>query len=448
MPLPDFFRSAAPFPGPGSDGEAVLRTALDLIPDLVVLKDRDGRWLFANRLVLQTHGLTESECLNRTDLELIPLRPEFEDLFRKNARSDQAAWEMRKPLTLEKKSTGIDGITQYWEVVKTPLFDADGQRQCLIVVSRNITERKTNEEAIKAKEFHYRLIADHMTDIVSMLNRRGETVYISPSIERVLGHAPETFQGVRGFPITHPEDLDKLNALVQETADGHLVDGRGDIRLRHRNGSYSWFEVVMSKVRREEEEYVLMTTRDIRAKKADELRLQSMAYRDSLTGIPNRRYLMTRLQQEMEKADRTGMPLALFYLDADKFKEINDTMGHAVGDDLLLQIARRIEGQMREQDIVARIGGDEFVVILPKAATPLWTASTAERLCSALGETWIVDGRELSTTSSIGIALYPQHGQTPAQLLDDADRALYAAKREGRACVRFYEPNRSCESSD
>ncbi|NGZ74025.1 sensor domain-containing diguanylate cyclase [Saccharibacillus alkalitolerans] len=422
------------------DGGSLLRATLDLVPDLIVLKDRAGRWLFANKLVLETHGLTEEQCLNRTDLELILLRPEHREVFEKNTQSDLAAWEAGRPLRIEKTLPGTDGSLQYWEVVKTPIFDERRRPKCLIVVSRNITERIISEKALLDRELQYRLIANHMTDIVSMLKPDGEIVYVSPSLERVLGHSPERFYGIREFPITHPEDLDNLYSALQNASEHRRRTFRDDIRLLHRCGIYMWFEIAVSFVEQGEgqDDYLLVTARDISVKKDYELQLQSMAFRDSLTGISNRRHLMDRLEAELEKADSTGIPFALLYLDVDKFKEINDTLGHAAGDELLLHIAERIGKNLRESDLVARLGGDEFVVLLPETGCSEQIAAIADRICSVLGEPWHIGGHEFTTTSSLGIALYPQHGRSSSELLHCADRALYAAKREGRARTQFY----------
>ncbi|GGN95926.1 diguanylate cyclase domain-containing protein [Saccharibacillus kuerlensis] len=423
------------------NGEALLRATLDLVPDLIVLKDGAGRWLFANRLVLETHSLTEEQCLKRTDLELILIRPELQEIFEKNVEADEKAWAAGSPLLNEKILTGSNGKLTYWEVVKTPIFDAEGERKCLIVVSRNITERKENEKALKAQELQYRLIANHMTDIVSMMKPNGEIIYVSPSLKRVLGHSPDSLEGSQQLKLVHPEDTDKLTVLIRETASKIQNAGREDIRLLHRCGLYIWFEIAVSLVQQNEreEDFLLVTARDISIKKDYELQLQSMAFRDSLTGIANRRHLMTRLEEELGLTDNTPSPLAILYLDVDKFKKINDTLGHAVGDELLQQIAQRIGDNLREGDLVARIGGDEFVVLLPNTDCAEQIEGIAKRLCAALSRPWQIGGHEFSSTSSLGIALSPQHGQTPAELLHCADRALYAAKREGRACTRFYQ---------
>jgi len=165
-----------------------------------------------------------------------------------------------------------------------------------------------------------------------------------------------------------------------------------------------------------------------------------LAYQDPVTGGPNRRSFFERLERETSASERTGGRLAVLYLDIDHFKQVNDEYGHPGGDQLIRQMAERIRACLRSSDMVGRIGGDEFAVLLAGVESQKAVERIAERICAALREPWDIDGRRVTTTSSIGVASFPEDGVEPKALLRHADRALYEAKRLGKSRVAFYIP--------
>ena len=173
-------------------------------------------------------------------------------------------------------------------------------------------------------------------------------------------------------------------------------------------------------------------------KQADEL-IWKQANFDHLTQLPNRRLFRDRLEQEIKVSNRTGSPLALFFIDLDRFKEVNDTLGHGVGDQLLVQAADRINQCVREPDTVARMGGDEFTVILSQINDPLDTKIVAENIVQKLSQPFMVDGHTLNISASIGITIYPNDGDSAEQLLKNADIAMYAAKSAGRGRFNYFQ---------
>lgn len=184
-----------------------------------------------------------------------------------------------------------------------------------------------------------------------------------------------------------------------------------------------------------------MASRDITARKAIEERIHHLAQHDPLTGLPNRLLFSDRLQQALTSAKRQKSHLAVMFLDLDNFKPVNDTFGHDVGDVLLQQAALRIRGNIRELDTVARIGGDEFVVLLPIIETEQDALPVAEKIRNALSLPFNVAGHELSISSSIGIAVYPEHGVNEIELSKHADTAMYRSKQAGRNTVTLFQPD-------
>jgi diguanylate cyclase (GGDEF)-like protein len=177
---------------------------------------------------------------------------------------------------------------------------------------------------------------------------------------------------------------------------------------------------------------------DISERKANEARIDYLAHHDPLTGLINRYNLENRLDQALRSAHRDDLRIAVMFIDMDRFKTINDTLGHHVGDQLLQLVARRLTACVREGDTVARLGGDEFTVILESITQPGDVPPIAQKIIAALAQPMLLDGQELVVTASIGISLYPHDSEEPDELIKCADAAMYAAKKEGRNRVRFF----------
>jgi diguanylate cyclase (GGDEF)-like protein len=184
--------------------------------------------------------------------------------------------------------------------------------------------------------------------------------------------------------------------------------------------------------------------RDVTSRKRADQQLYRMAHHDVLTDLPNRQLFMDRLKQLRGMAVRMGRHIAVLYLDLDRFKNVNDSLGHAVGDKLLQVVASRLLATVRETDTVARIGGDEFVVALGNLRKPEGAQALAAKVLQALSEPYQIDCHELFMTSSVGISVYPEDGGTLEELIEKADMALYAAKEAGRNCYKNFADLKKC----
>ena len=183
---------------------------------------------------------------------------------------------------------------------------------------------------------------------------------------------------------------------------------------------------------------VVWVLEDVTEQRADAARIAFMAHHDHLTGLPNRMLLGDRAKVALAQALRSKTLCAVMFLDLDKFKAINDTLGHATGDELLIEVARRLKAQVRDSDTVARIGGDEFVVMLPAIKVREDADMIAGKIRSALAAPYHLNGNAVDTTPSIGVALYPQDGDSADSLFKCADEAMYEVKNTGRNGYRFY----------
>jgi len=273
-------------------------------------------------------------------------------------------------------------------------------------------------EALRRSEERYRAIVQHAPDLVAIVAADGLARYASPSHHRLLGH---------------PEDRAPLRAALG--AGGRRPHAAAEdapaaaFRLRHADGS--WRTVDARVTNRLDDPAVrgfVLIGRDITVRAEMEVALQHQAMHDALTGLPNRALLHDRLGQALLVARRERTPLALLLLDLDRFKEVNDTFGHHVGDALLVEVAARVQGVVRASDTVARLGGDEFAVLLP-GDDAAGAGRAASSILAALDAPTTVEDHALHLAGSIGIALYPAHGADAATLLRQADIAMYVAKR-------------------
>jgi diguanylate cyclase (GGDEF)-like protein len=193
----------------------------------------------------------------------------------------------------------------------------------------------------------------------------------------------------------------------------------------------------------EQGQYVMSrsTLFDITVRKHYEAQIHKLAYHDALTGLPNRQLLWDRMNQGIAKTERSQSELAVLFLDLDKFKNVNDQLGHDIGDELLKQVAVRVSASVRESDTVARTGGDEFIIVLPEINQPQDAELVAQKILKALSSLTYVQGYELDVSASIGIAFYPLDGKNILDLMKKADMAMYTAKERGRNCYQVYSEN-------
>ncbi len=298
-------------------------------------------------------------------------------------------------------------------------------------------QRQRTEAALRDSEERYRKAFQTSPDAVN-INRLTDGLYLeaNPGFERMSGWRHDEVVGKTSAEIhiwRHPEDRQRLvqNLLREGHCDNFEVEfiiKDGTVRL----GSMS-----ARLVHIKGESCILSITRDITEQRRAEERIQNLAYFDQLTGLPNRTYLTERFHYALSLSQRSGEPLAVMFLDLDHFKDINDSLGHSVGDRLLVEMAARIKDSLREEDTLSRLGGDEFILVLPGTGAD-GAAKTASRLIDAVARPCRIGPHELNTTISIGISVYPDDGNDFETLSKNADAAMYRVKRSGRNAFRFF----------
>ncbi|HVE72144.1 MAG TPA: EAL domain-containing protein [Thermoanaerobaculia bacterium] len=297
--------------------------------------------------------------------------------------------------------------------------------------------RKQAEEDRVKSEDRFRALVENAAEGIALIDTRGQVLYGGPSTQRVLGY--EDLGGMNLLDLMHPEDVEtaRRNLRMLVATEGNEL--ACELRLRNDSGEWRWIEgtyknLLFNRAVRA----IVINYRDVTERKLAEETLEHLAYRDTLTDLPNRFLFHDRLEHAIEQARRRMSGVAVMYVDLDRFKVVNDTLGHSAGDRLLQVVARRLRDVLRGDDTIARLGGDEFAVIVPEISRGEDAGSIGRKLIGALRDPIIVDGHELHVSASAGISLYPSDGMDVETLLKHADAALYRAKDLGRNTVQLF----------
>jgi len=303
------------------------------------------------------------------------------------------------------------------------------------VAQLNSALRERDEALIRSRrDLHLaRQVIEASLDGVMIVNEKSQIEYVNPAFSQLTGYDAEEVIGKNPRILQSGQHGVEFYDLMWRTLleCGHW---KGEIWNRRKDGSIIAEWLTINTIRGEDggiSKYAGLFS-DITEKKRDEERVRSLAYFDPLTHLPNRRLLIDRLSLAVASAHRHSKPMAVMFLDLDLFKRINDTFGHDVGDQVLIEVANRLQACLREGDTVARMGGDEFVILMPELGDPSDAARLAERIILSIKQPLLVAERELQVTTSIGIALYPDDGLDADSLLKCADTAMYQAKEIGR----------------
>ena len=279
-----------------------------------------------------------------------------------------------------------------------------------------------------------------ISPVATFFIRGGKVVWINAMCVTLLGYQDRELVG-RSMADLHLNEEDYRNVLAK--VESVLRSGmvfRGDIHMKRRDGRVILARASAKAIASwEPERGAVWTIEDVTEQRADAARVAFLAHHDQLTGLPNRILLADRLRVALAQASRNKAMCGLMFLDLDKFKLINDTLGHSIGDELLIEVSRRLKISVRDSDTVARLGGDEFVVVLPALKSAADAETVARKILASVGSPYELDGKPVHTSPSIGIALYPQNAADGDDLLKNADAAMYETKQAGRNGYRFFK---------
>jgi diguanylate cyclase (GGDEF)-like protein/PAS domain S-box-containing protein len=301
-----------------------------------------------------------------------------------------------------------------------------------------LTNRR--QVAVRRSEERFQSLARNAFELVTVTDVKGIILYESPALERVLGYTPEQRLGRNGIEFIHPDDRGRTVDILTRAIETPGVPMQLEIRGRRADGEWRWLEVwVTNLIDDPSVGGIVANQRDITERRAFHEQLTRQAYHDALTGLPNRALFQNRLEVALARAARRERTIAVLFVDLDRFKVINDSLGHETGDDLLVAVAGRLREAVRDEDTVARLSGDEFTVLLEEVEDEVEAANVAQRIIDDIRQAIDLEGHQVFVGASVGIAL-SQNGEDRAEdLLRDADLAMYRAKEQGRSRYEIFE---------
>jgi diguanylate cyclase (GGDEF)-like protein/PAS domain S-box-containing protein len=398
-----------------AQAQDTFRSLAAAAPNGVWAADARGSVSYVNERLAEICGREGHSLLGHGWLSAVPL-PEREALKRSPA---------------ELCLTRPDGEERWVRVHHKPV----GEGPAGYVGSvEDVTEEVRARRELATREAELRMLAENTGDFLSRHAADGTFAYASPASVRLLGHEPAALLGRSATELVEAED----RPLVAGAVRAARADGATSVtyRVRRADGAVVWFESTLRAVAGE----TVAVSRDVTARKAAEVELAHQALHDALTGLPNRVLFLDRLKHALARSRRAGTgAVAVLFLDVDRFKVINDSLGHDVGDAVLVDVAGRLGRALRPSDTVARFGGDEFTVLCEEVANDAEALAIAQRIVEVFEQPFSLGGRDVVLSTSVGVAVAGSAHDRPEDLIRDADAAMYRAKERGRARYELFD---------
>jgi diguanylate cyclase (GGDEF)-like protein/PAS domain S-box-containing protein len=409
--------------------ESEVRRLLDELPEAVLLVDADGVVLSTNAAALDMFDLMRRELI---DTHLVDLASGDDHVRLAAAIQRSFEGDDVEPLQLamhaaERRRVAVEATFHM------PRHAVDGDDERLVIRMRDVSEREQQTRALdQARRRFQQAFQSAPTGMALVRLDDGRIVDANQSLAEMLRRDVNELVGCTLREFTHPDDVRAAQPHRARLELGIVDSFRIDQRYRRRDGEYVWARTRVSSTEDDGVMLAITHIEDVTEQRRAAQQLRYAARHDELTGLPNRSYLMHLLHDRLGIAEVDEV--AVLFVDLDQFKTINDSLGHEVGDQLLQIMSERLRAVLRDRDVLARFGGDEFIVVMKGEAVDV-----AERLRKAVGTPVVIDGHELYVTASIGYSTNHAPGMSPNDLLRDADAAMYRAKARGRNCVEAFE---------
>jgi diguanylate cyclase (GGDEF)-like protein/PAS domain S-box-containing protein len=417
------------------DSEKRYRSLLDMSPEPIIVHS-EQRIVFVNKASVKLANVDdEQELIGRSILDFI--QPDNKETVISRIQRMKKG-EVAEPLV--QKITSSDGSILDVEITGVGISYLN--KPAIQLVLRDITEQERIRRELEISTQRYLSLFENNPDGVYSMDLEGKLTNINQSLERILGYSEKELSFMTFHPVVAPEYKELTNKGFQNALNGDPQNYH-TIGI-HKNGQRVHLNITNMPIIVDDKIIgVYGIAKDITKKIEAEEKLNQIAYMDTLTGLPNRYKLNQSLEKAVIQAKQEGYSLAVLFIDYDNFKQVNDTLGHTIGDSLLSHIASRMKACLRNGDILSRQGGDEFLILLENV-TESKVIKIIEQLIKEMRHPFYVNGNEIFTTPSIGIAMYPNSGDTAETLIKHADLAMYLAKEKGKNNYQFY----TCELNE
>jgi diguanylate cyclase (GGDEF)-like protein/PAS domain S-box-containing protein len=406
--------------------EAFLEAFASTVGGLVSFVDSGGRIQYASQALAEWLDTTREAMQGKT----------LREIYGAHAYEQFEEWTSRalagEEVHYERQAFRRDGIARWLSVNLRPHRDGSGRVVGYFSCALEVNELKRTHDALGRA---LQELATHIENTPLAVVEWSSDLHVkrwSPQAAAIFGWSAEEVLGRKPseFSLVHPDSLENVRALTRELVDGRARRNRMLARNVTKDERTIWCQWYNSAFFDEEGKLasILSLAEDVTARVDAEEQLRQAAVHDALTGLPNRNSLAARLEHAIMRVNRSGDRLALLFIDLDRFKKVNDTLGHAAGDEVLRQSAARIRACVRDADTVARLGGDEFVVLLETEVRPDTPGIIGERIRASFDSPFDWKGLEVRCGASVGVSLYPDHARDPAALLASADEAMYREK--------------------
>ncbi|MBU2886209.1 EAL domain-containing protein [Gilvimarinus agarilyticus] len=423
----------------------LMRTLVDSLPDNVFVKDTQSRFLLANQAIARAMGTTIEQLLGKTDFEFFPdkMAQSFFD-------SEQKVVQTGKPVHLEEPYLNQEKNQLSWVMTsKVPVRNSAGKVIGIVGIGRDITERRASELALQESQERFRNLTELSSDWYWEQDKNFAFIKLADPNHKS-GYRLNDVRGKTLQQLSHAKALSSDWNSHQKCISSNLpfrnfefqvVDAEGNNRYLSLsglpnfgdNGEFDGYRGIGC---------------DITERKTAEAHTQYLATHDSLTNLPNRAMFFETLDLAIDSALRNRRKLAVLFIDLDRFKNINDTLGHNAGDTLLVEMSSRLSTSLRSCDVVARLGGDEFAILIQDITDPEQVAKVARKVINATASPATILGQECRVTASIGVSIYPGDARDTQSIMKNADIAMYRAKDEGKNTYQFYSADISTRAFD
>lgn len=421
---------------------------IEHFPDFLCLKDEEGRWLQASRSYLEAFNLQDVDYKGKTDMELTQYPPSNVHALKLSAIQDKSAWHLRQQVKETRQINLGSRKDEVLEILRTPVFDSKKNKLKLILTGHFVSGQEKEKAGLDLVSYAFQ--AGHLSFV--FLDENFRINGINTAFSLLTGYVIEEVENrYLSFMTANENDPERDPVYVDFFKSRNEQLWSGELSCRHKNGHIFPIKLDITEINKENQSVIYFASLiDITRQKQSEKRIMQIAHYDELTGLVNRVMFFDRLSQILSTS--ALLHAVILFIDLDRFKAVNDSLGHDAGDELLKETATRLLSIVGNEDVVARLSGDEFALLLLNDVSheqAMYSASMiAEKILQKLSEVFYIHHSEIFIGASIGISIYPEDGTSVEILLKHADISMYEAKKQGRNNYQFYKKDYTAASQD